>query len=79
MDMKLYNARLGFANNSSSSHSLLFLPGTSDDFAEADGRVEFGWGGFTLASPKAKLSYLATAIYPQYVKKEEMLAVRGKW
>jgi MoaA/NifB/PqqE/SkfB family radical SAM enzyme len=58
--MKILNVRLGHACNSSSSHSLVFLPGVSDNY---DGRQEFGWDAFTLASPEAKLSYLSQQIY----------------
>jgi len=58
--MKIHNLRLGFACNSSSSHSLIFLPGCSDD--NSDGYQEFGWSCFTLASPEAKMGYLGQQI-----------------
>ena len=53
--MKIHNLRLGFACNSSSSHSLIFLPGCTDN---AEGQ-DFGWQCFTLASSEAKMGYLA--------------------
>lgn len=58
--MRILNVRLGHACNSSSSHSLVFLPGCSDDH---DGGQEFGWENFTLASATAKLNYLSQQIY----------------
>lgn len=58
--MRILNVRLGHACNSSSSHSLVFLPGCNDDDA---GYREYGWENFTLASPQAKLNYLSQQIY----------------
>lgn len=54
--MKLLNLRLGFATNSSSSHSVLVFPNhrQSDDWNSND----FGWDTFTLATEDLKLSYL---------------------
>lgn len=57
--MKIHNVRLGFANNSSSSHSIVFLNGVSDHDVH-DGN--YGWGNFTLASSDAKLNYLSAII-----------------
>ena len=61
--MKIHNVRLGFACNSSSSHSLLILPNgkkVEDNDVENN---EFGWGYFTAASPEAKRQYLALQLY----------------
>jgi len=62
--MFLQRLRLGFATNSSSSHSLIWIPGntkfTSDRLAYDGG---WGWDEFVLATPKAKASYLLSNIY----------------
>jgi MoaA/NifB/PqqE/SkfB family radical SAM enzyme len=58
--MRILNVRLGHACNSSSSHSLVFLPGCADDY---DGGQEFGWENFTLATATAKLNYLSQQIF----------------
>lgn len=59
--MKIHNIRLGFATNSSSSHSIIFAPGFNacDDYDE-DG---FGWNFFTLASREAKDEYMKAMLY----------------
>jgi organic radical activating enzyme len=58
--MKIHNLRLGFACNSSSSHSLIFLPKCSDG-GEQD-EQHFGWNCFTLASSESKMGYLGQQI-----------------
>jgi len=62
--MFLQRLRLGFATNSSSNHSLIWIPGntkfTSDRLAYDGG---WGWDEFVLATPKAKASYLLSNIY----------------
>lgn len=61
--MHIFNVRLGLATNSSSKHSLVFIPEgvEAHDFngetSEAFG--DFGWQHFTAASPQQKLRYLA--------------------
>lgn len=60
--MKIFNVRLGLATNSSSTHSIIFLPGGSAD-QEIDGSSGFGWQSFVCASPQAKRDYLAAAIF----------------
>lgn len=59
--MKIHNIRLGFATNSSSSHSIIFAPGfnASDDYDED----RFGWNFFTLASREAKDEYMKAMLY----------------
>lgn len=57
--MKIFNVRLGLATNSSSSHSLIFLPnykGKKDSDAE---EFDFGWNYFTAATESSKKGYLA--------------------
>ena len=48
-------ARIGFANNSSSSHSIVFGIRPQDD-KDLDGY--YGWGNFVLSSKKSKLHYM---------------------
>ena len=57
--MKIHNVRLGFATNSSSSHSIIFDPSITphDDYDE-----DFGWSFFTASSRKAKSEYLAATL-----------------
>lgn len=77
--MHIHNVRLGFATNSSSTHSIIFLkPGQriQDNDAESG---EFGWNFFTAASPEAKRQYVAihlfTALQGQVGKDVAMAAV----
>lgn len=58
--MQITNIRLGLATNSSSSHSIIFLPEGAEDAYKP---WEFGWDFFTLASPYAKLQYLTVTVY----------------
>ena len=57
--MNISNIRLGFATNSSSTHSIIILPGQVDDMVWEG---EFGWQNFTLASSGAKMLYLAVCM-----------------
>lgn len=58
--MKIHNIRAGFATNSSSSHSVLIMPGHKiTDSPALDG---YGWDNFTLASQELKRSYLASQL-----------------
>jgi len=57
LEIRIHNIRLGFATNSSGSHSLIYLPGLTDDLSRlAPGRYEDE--PFVLASPEAKLPYV---------------------
>ena len=56
--MKIHNIRLGFANNSSSSHSIVFLKGGDIGEVESSDTSSFGWEPFTLISPERKRFYL---------------------
>lgn len=64
--MRIVNARLGFANNSSSSHSMIVLSRerAAEVVHDFDGD-QYGWENFTLATPESKLDYLATAVWQQ--------------
>lgn len=65
--MHIFNVRFGLATNSSSTHSLVFLPenvqaidhpgyGSDSEFGD------FGWQRFTAATPQAKMRYLAALL-----------------
>lgn len=57
--MKIHNVRLGFATNSSSSHSVLILPhGMHVPGSHDDG--DFGWDMFVCADEDSKARYLAS-------------------
>ena len=62
--MKMQNIRLGFATNSSSSHSIIFFDDQIQEDTDRDSYndFEFGWERFSLASREAKLCYLAVAV-----------------
>lgn len=57
----LQNFRMGFANNSSSTHSFVYgqninpVPPQQEDY--------YGWDDFTLSTPEMKASYLATLVH----------------
>ena len=64
--LKVSNIRLGFANNSSSSHSILLCNAINHgevdkkvDYELSDGEPYFGWEDFVCASPEAKTKYFA--------------------
>lgn len=54
--MKIHNIRVGFATNSSSTHSMAFMPNESDRLVESEA---FGWEDFVAASSEAKAKWLA--------------------
>lgn len=54
--LTIHNIRVGFATNSSSTHSMAFLPNASD--SDVDGN-SFGWNEFVAASSEAKARWLA--------------------
>lgn len=65
--MKILNVRLGLATNSSSTHSLIFLPkgAKASEISESNGRQCYGWDYFQLTMPESKLDYLAQSLYQQ--------------
>lgn len=64
--MKVHNVRLGFATNSSSSHSIIFQPlqKIRDDF-DYNG---FGWEFFTLSSKELKKQYLSSMLVQNLIR-----------
>lgn len=70
--MKLQNLRLGFATNSSSSHSIVIHDGlTRHDESGVD--YGYGWGDFYLTDADSKLHYLATMILTTGSEDEELV------
>ena len=64
--MKIHNVRLGFATNSSSTHSVMFIPpGVKLAAGEAADELDFGWQDFTLRTADEKQQYLAVTVYEQ--------------
>ncbi len=59
--MKIESVRLGFASNSSSSHSIIITEQKPQDQYSDDN--EFGWKTFILNSKKAKQNYLAQSLF----------------
>lgn len=57
----LHNVRLGFANNSSSSHSIVFLKGDLSGII-SDYGPGYGWDFFTCADRASKENYLISTI-----------------
>lgn len=57
--MRIGNVRMGFASNSSSTHSII-VAGTGEGSPE---RSEFGWEKFLLSRPTHKAAYLAQTFY----------------
>lgn len=58
----LLNVRLGFANNSSSSHSIVFLKNPSAASDNDSSGYEFGWDFFTAISRRSKENYLIATV-----------------
>jgi len=76
--MKVSNFRLGFATNSSSTHSIIYVPNNgAANIRDSYGDEEyFGWDDFTLKSRDAKMEYIAAQLthsfgilgIPEYVQ-----------
>lgn len=61
--MKIYNFRMGFATNSSSSHSIIYIPPGQALPSDRDEDDEyFGWDNFTLTSEASKREYIAAQL-----------------
>lgn len=59
--MKITNLRAGFATNSSSSHSIVLIPGSVARTNNVE-PFEYGWNNFTLADPSSKSDYFFTQL-----------------
>ena len=79
--MRIHNVRLGFATNSSSTHSIIFLkPGQRPEDTAHGG--EFGWDFWTAASQASKRQYVALHLYDalrSQLSEEVALAVVESW
>lgn len=61
--MLIHNVRLGFATNSSSQHSMIFLDDQKDDVGrDGDEGYYFGWEHFTAASKQTKGAYFGALV-----------------
>jgi hypothetical protein len=60
--INLSNVRLGFATNSSSCHSMIFLDEKQKEVPSAS-ETEFGWEDFTLTTRRSKLIYFSVQLY----------------
>ena len=62
--MRIGNVRLGFACNSSSSHSILLLrPGARLSSEGPSDDSHYGWGYFVLADEPSKMDYFAAQVF----------------
>ncbi|MGC4120284.1 MAG: radical SAM protein [Myxococcales bacterium] len=71
----VHHLRGGFATNCSSSHSLLYLPGTPDDLTGVHENV-YDWG-FVLATRAAKLPYIRFQLEAAEACDEALVAELG--
>jgi len=78
MDMRIHNIRMGFATNSSSTHSIVYIPGGARD-DHNDGQ-RYGWVHFTAAGRESKLGYLAQIIAENLDTSDDIRAlVASEW
>lgn len=61
--MLIHNLRIGFATNSSSTHSIIFMRPDAKVVDNDCKAAEFGWKYFTAVSPEAKKLYVATTLF----------------
>lgn len=75
--MKIHNVRVGTANNSSSSHSIVFFKKTdlSKSFGDSglDYEYEFSWDPFVCSFPESKMRYLVATLY------DNLKVMMGGW
>ncbi len=75
--MKVHNVRVGFATNSSSSHSIVMIPRGQREFTNEYHRFNYGWEQFTLADPESKSAYFVTQLMHNledgHMQKEEIV------
>lgn len=57
--------RYGFAANSSSTHSIIFL-NSNELLQDKNYTSDFGWDYFIASSEQSKLQYLASTVFPKY-------------
>ena len=75
--MKVHNLRVGFATNSSSSHSIVMIPRGQHELTNEYQRFNYGWEEFTLADPDSKSAYFVTQLMHNledgHMQKEEIV------
>lgn len=69
--MEIVQVRAGHATNSSSCHSLIYLPDGASDNDAAECGQDFGWQWFTLGSREAKARYAAQSF--KHILSDEIL------
>lgn len=82
--MKILNVRLGLATNSSSTHSLVFLPKgvNAKEIEPSSGKYRFGWDCFQLTNQDSKNRYLSSSLFSQLKQdlgEEVAEAVTREW
>lgn len=60
--MNVVNIRLGFATNSSSTHSVIVMPNQRDDIRPLNACYYYGWDNFILSSTRQKMKYLLAQV-----------------
>ena len=61
--MKIDNVRIGFATNSSSTHSMIWVDNAAQyDDGNSHDDFDYGWDNFTLGTQEAKLKYVAATV-----------------
>lgn len=68
MSIQFFNIRLGFATNSSSTHSICFVGNNNMPENVYPHFDHFGWDDFTLATPAMKQSYILTLLHSELSK-----------
>jgi len=68
MSIQIFNIRLGFATNSSSTHSICFVGNNNMPESVQPQFDFFGWDEFTLATPAMKQSYVLTLLHSELSK-----------
>ena len=64
--MNIQNCRLGFATNSSSTHSIVIIPNNMEVSDDIDTDC-YGWENFTLSSERLKTEYFAVTLYHNFI------------
>lgn len=73
--MKIKFVRNGFANNSSSSHSIIFSKKNYKTMCDdTDGETYYGWNNFTCVSREAKESYLMSMLIDNFNQEQKCIS-----
>lgn len=80
--IKIFNWRAGFANNSSSTHSIIFSKDPIDKSLDDYENLTFGWYRFTIASEMGILNYLNATVRGNLeygMDKSYVTAIANSW